>query len=187
MNLHKTNSSYFSDLDESRLRLLSRVVPCCFSLRNRAATIALGGTACTFFKAIAPFQEYEVQSQVLCWDDKWLYIASYFLVSGGSRKLASVLDGTHQRDKLSLEHVCKSVVVAAAITKYCFKSNGLAVAPRRLLKSFLPPHMEQHFAERNAEGKRIAASMESLSELRKMAIPRSDAWQVPSETSGLGT
>ncbi|KAF7554436.1 hypothetical protein G7Z17_g2908 [Cylindrodendrum hubeiense] len=66
---HKTNSSYFSDLDESRIRILSRLFPDCFAFGGKHLSVFMGGTSCTFFKAIAPFQKYEVRSQVLSWDD----------------------------------------------------------------------------------------------------------------------
>lgn len=87
-NLHKSNSTYFSDLDISRLHLL-----CC--LLNRGITgarrsksnaeprgrysIILGGVSCIFRREIKPYERYEVWSRVLSWDRKWIYIVSHFI------------------------------------------------------------------------------------------------------------
>ncbi|KAI9845637.1 MAG: hypothetical protein M1837_004611 [Sclerophora amabilis] len=89
-NIHKSNSSYFSDLDISRLHLMA-----CLGKRGiekigkeRKGTgkgkfgIVLGGVSCTFRREIKPYQSYEIWSRVLSWDRKWLYIVSHFVRKG---------------------------------------------------------------------------------------------------------
>ncbi|RLM00570.1 hypothetical protein CFD26_108183 [Aspergillus turcosus] len=175
IQLHKTNSSYFADLDESRLALLVRVFPECFSTGKNKMRLAMGGTSCTFFRAIAPFQAYEMRSQVLCWDDKWLYLASYFILSGGGRKLDQSQTGRRQKApslKSSPEghevDLARSVVIASAITKYCFKSGRTTVAPQQILerRQLLPPGREAEWQARNTERMQIASAFNDLSILR---------------------
>ncbi|KAH6871616.1 hypothetical protein B0T10DRAFT_533462 [Thelonectria olida] len=165
---HKTNSSYFSDLDESRLCLLARVFPECFSFTGNNIRPAMGGTACTFFKAIAPFEKYEVTSQILSWDDKWLYIASYFLVAGGSHRLARAA----RLDPKAVDDATRKVVIATAITKYCFKLGRLTLEPEQLLqkKKLLIRDSEVEWTRKKAEGAHIAASMDALGALRDGAF-----------------
>ncbi|KID60190.1 uncharacterized protein G6M90_00g051930 [Metarhizium brunneum] len=167
MNLHKTNSSYFSDLDESRLRVLARVFPDCLQLGGAKVNLALGGVACTFFKAISPLQKYELQSQILSWDEKWLYMASYFLVSGGSRRLSAARDGPNQDEK-ALEEVARSVVIAAVVSKYCFKEGRKTVSPETMLRrrKILSPESEDELSRKNMEGMRIALSLNQMGALR---------------------
>ncbi|KAM4065467.1 hypothetical protein HRG_004227 [Hirsutella rhossiliensis] len=155
--VHKTNSTYFSDLDESRIRLLARIFPDCFSFSGGNLSVLMGGTSCIFFKAIAPFQSYEVHSQILRWDDKWLYIASWFLMPGGSRRLTRV-DREHYE---AVDTTGRSMVFAEAITKYCFKSGRLTVAPEEVLRqSILNYDAENPEKQKDAEAIDRAASEE---------------------------
>lgn len=75
---HNTSSSYSSDLEESRICVLARLFPDCFAFADKHLGVFMGGTPCTFFEVVAPFQKYEVLSQVLSGDGKWVSIASYF-------------------------------------------------------------------------------------------------------------
>jgi hypothetical protein len=162
--MHKTNSSYFSDLDESRLRLLFSLCPDWLSLHGKRR-MAMGGTSCTFYQAIAPFQAYEVRSQVLCWDKKWLYISSDFLKFGSSRQLANVGSLENELRETSRS---RSRIIASAITKYCFKLNCFTVAPDIALKEkmLLATESSNALERRNAEGMRFARSVTTLGELR---------------------
>lgn len=162
--MHKTNSSYFSDLDESRLRLLFSLCPDWLSLHGKRR-MAMGGTSCTFYQAIAPFQAYEVRSQVLCWDQKWLYISSDFLKFGSRRRLTYIGSLESELGETSRS---RSRIIASAITKYCFKLNRVTVSPDVALKENMMLAAESgNTLERiNAEGMRYARSFSTLGELR---------------------
>lgn len=85
-NGHKSNSTYFSDLDINRTQLLARLFKPVLSAshydrskRKRHLNIALGSTCCVFRREIRPLQEVEIWSRVVSWDEKWVYLASYFV------------------------------------------------------------------------------------------------------------
>jgi hypothetical protein len=91
-NLHKSNSTYFSDMDISRTHLFTAIIRNGIKKNSRlygakksavadavGATdgsrgrhlVALGGISCLFKKEILPYKKYEMWTRVLCWDRKW--------------------------------------------------------------------------------------------------------------------
>ncbi|KAJ5135531.1 uncharacterized protein N7515_004809 [Penicillium bovifimosum] len=92
-NLHKSNSTYFTDLDVSRTALVSRIYSPGVGLiskeldreflaaskkagkpapRRKPVLIVLGSVYCTFKREIKPFELYEMHSKVISWDKKWI-------------------------------------------------------------------------------------------------------------------
>ena len=73
-NLHKSNSTYFSDFDVGRLELL--VSLCGYGIDQTRKELAkeskdgfatmLGGVSCNFKREIKPFQAFEVWTRILC-------------------------------------------------------------------------------------------------------------------------
>jgi hypothetical protein len=138
-NFHKSNSTYFSDLDISRTALVTRVYTPGITIvskeldaeilensrkngtgktpKPRTMYIALGSVYCGFKREIKPFEKYEIQSKVVAWDRKWLYVLSFFLRPGTERTL-----------------------FASAVSKYVVKKGRLTVPPERVLRAsgFLP-------------------------------------------------
>ncbi len=96
-NFHKSNSTYFSDLDVTRSNIV-----CCLlreGIKKLNTTpgvvigpdgvpakgrwgIMLGSVQCSFKKEIAPYEPYEMWSRILCWDRKWIYVVSHFVKKG---------------------------------------------------------------------------------------------------------
>ncbi|KAH8723181.1 hypothetical protein GQ44DRAFT_710724 [Phaeosphaeriaceae sp. PMI808] len=122
-NMHKSNSTYFSDLDISRSHLLlsrfraglSRLSKEYPEYLNVPCTIALGGASCTFRKAIPPLASYRMESRVLCWDRKWLYVATQFCATGENAKKG------------------ERVVYATALARYVVKAGGRKTVPPETL------------------------------------------------------
>ncbi|KAJ5633802.1 hypothetical protein N7528_001644 [Penicillium herquei] len=141
-NMHKSNSTYFTDLDVSRtalvtglytpgLGLVSKELDQEFLLasqkegkkspRKLPVMVVLGSVYCSFKREIKPYELYEMQSRVISWDKKWMYILTTFMRpakrAGGEKTL-----------------------LATAISKYVVKKGRLTVAPERLLRAggFLP-------------------------------------------------
>ncbi|CAI7572298.1 unnamed protein product [Penicillium viridicatum] len=141
-NLHKSNSTYFTDLDVSRTALVTRIYsPGVGNVskeldqeflaaskkegkpapRRKPVSIVLGSVYCTFKREIKPFELYELHSKVISWDAKWMYILTCFMRpaprNGGEK-----------------------VVLAVAVSKYVVKKGRLTVPPGRLLRAsgFLP-------------------------------------------------
>ena len=81
--MHKSNSTYLTDLDVSRAKVLSNVFRQGFEHhRRRGETVphpVLGGVQCDFKRPIRPYQKYEVISRILTWDEKWIWVGSWFV------------------------------------------------------------------------------------------------------------
>lgn len=98
-NLHKSNSTYFADLDVARTHCVSHLLkPGLDALSANARTrvvrdkngdvvkggmgIGFGAVFCSFRREVRPFQGYEMWTRVLSWDRKWLYLVTYYVVKG---------------------------------------------------------------------------------------------------------
>ncbi|KAI6782257.1 uncharacterized protein J7T54_008343 [Emericellopsis cladophorae] len=168
INLHKSNATFFTDLDVSRIRLMARLMapawpmdkmqieytgrdgqPRRETVRGRAAFI-LGSAHTTFRKEMRALARYEVHSALLAWDTRWLYVGSWFVAPGQS-----------------------TTIYAASLSKYILKKGRITVAPSQFLEEggWIPPaHAdddEQHGARsrawswQNAETQR-ARGMETV-------------------------
>ncbi|KAA8651886.1 hypothetical protein EYZ11_009909 [Aspergillus tanneri] len=154
-NFHKSNSTYFSDLDVARTALATRLYSPGSSIVSKeldaeflAASrregkpapprksiyIALGSVYCAFKREIKPFERYEIESKLIAWDQKWMYILTFFLRpaprKGGKRTL-----------------------FATALSKYVIKKGRLTVPPERVMRAsgFLPPRPEGSDAATSTE------------------------------------
>ncbi|KAJ5641220.1 hypothetical protein N7490_005220 [Penicillium lividum] len=153
-NLHKSNSTYFMDVDASRSHLLSYLCYRGVSVvdqelvadgkRGIMAAI-IGSVTTSFKKEIRIFQQYKVWSRILTWDRKWLYIVTHF-VQKGSVKQTDLI--THKLSTGKTSERCtgagsgnsgdklgRPVVFATSVSKYVFKKGRLTVAPERLLRA----------------------------------------------------
>ncbi|KAL8942540.1 MAG: hypothetical protein Q9216_001584 [Gyalolechia sp. 2 TL-2023] len=93
-NLHKSNSTYFSDFDIARLHLMIRLfAPAIASIGEelwladgkrgpRQVRIIMGGVSCNFRREIRPLRAFEMWSRTLCWDRKWFYVVTFFVEKG---------------------------------------------------------------------------------------------------------
>lgn len=106
-NLHKSNSTYFSDLDIARTELVTCLMakairgpktesPKAGQTGNTKGTdpadstpgnymMALGAVSCSFKKEIKPYENYEIWTRVLSWDRKWIYLISHIVREGTVR------------------------------------------------------------------------------------------------------
>jgi hypothetical protein len=94
-NLHKSNSTYFTDLDISRMHLVVCIMrrglhkvhyktakPLMGENTKGRFNIVFGGVQCSFRREIRPGQSYEVWTRILAWDNKWLYLVSHIVKKG---------------------------------------------------------------------------------------------------------
>ncbi|KAF9633996.1 putative 4hbt like protein [Lasiodiplodia theobromae] len=162
-NLHKSNSTYFSDLDVSRMHLLSALLR--QGIRQRhdptkhkesptkelggdapgSFAIALGGITCHFKREVPPYARYEIWTRLLCWDRKWLYLVSHIVRPGVAKPAAYTLqpwrkgrkgvidDGMTPEDAAKLREKLKGAVYATSITKYVVKKGRWTVPAERVL------------------------------------------------------
>ncbi|OJD23026.1 hypothetical protein ACJ73_05626, partial [Blastomyces percursus] len=144
-NLHKSNSTYFSDLDISRTALVTNVctpgleicrreldkefetVPTTTTTAHGAKgkkkkkypgklAVFLGSVYCSFKKEIPPYERYEMQSRIAGWDEKWLYVVTYFL----------------RPAKRTGE---PKTILATGISQYVIKKGRLTIKPAKVLKA----------------------------------------------------
>lgn len=104
-NLHKSNSTYFSDLDVARSHCVTHLLKpgmdaiaanartrCVLDREGRPARggmgIGLGAVFCSFRREVRPFQPYELWTRVLAWDRKWVYFVTHFVAAGKVRPTA---------------------------------------------------------------------------------------------------
>ncbi|MCJ1264896.1 hypothetical protein MMC22_004771 [Lobaria immixta] len=108
-NFHKSNSTFFADLDVTRIHLLARLFgkgitklrktphmvsgPDGVPAKGGKLMVILGGTHCSFRREIKPFQAYEMWSRVLAWDQKWIYIVTHFVKPGSAKPHAYTSNG----------------------------------------------------------------------------------------------
>ncbi|KAI3007682.1 hypothetical protein CBS147346_3019 [Aspergillus niger] len=137
-NFHKSNSTYFSDLDISRTAIVTRVytpglalvsLELDHELRNgkdenakvnagKKVYVALGSTYTSFKREIGPLQRYRVLSRIVGWDRKWVYVLSAFV---------SIPSGKKGKGK--------GKVFATAVSKYVVKKGWVTVPPERVLRA----------------------------------------------------
>ncbi|CZT10054.1 hypothetical protein WAI453_006401 [Rhynchosporium graminicola] len=160
-NLHKTNSSYFSDIDIARTHLVCTLFSTGIEeMRGGTAAItgskkplfglALGAVSCSFKRELKPYEPYELWTRVLSWDEKWIYIVTHFVRKGAvlpnkytlyPQQNMSEEDIKRRGSAIKLDSVDgHEAVVATALSKCVFKSGRRTVSPAMmLLKSGLLP------------------------------------------------
>jgi hypothetical protein len=144
-NVHKSNSTYFADLDVARTALMSRMYTPGIAITSREMEremltelngerkrirapifIALGSVYCSFRREIKPFECFEIRTQIAAWDEKWTYLVSYFLRPEKHKGEGKIL-------------------LAVALSKYIIKKGRMTLSPERVFRAggFLPPWPEE--------------------------------------------
>lgn len=80
---HKSNSTYFEELDISRGDLMTKIFQKLFINAKKWPYVPVANVFTNFLKEIKPFQKYAVKSSILCWDNKWIYVMSKFTTNNG--------------------------------------------------------------------------------------------------------
>ncbi|EOA88547.1 uncharacterized protein SETTUDRAFT_27347 [Exserohilum turcica Et28A] len=157
-NMHKSNSTYFSDMDISRTHLFTAIIRNGIRKNSRlygakksalsgavGATkgtrgrhmIALGGISCLFKKEILPYKKYEMWTRLLCWDRKWFYLVTHLVKPGVAQPNSWTLQPwakSHSRLQSNIDAAkLKDAVYATAIAKYVIKRGRITVPPEQAL------------------------------------------------------
>lgn len=111
INIHKSNATYFEDLDSARTKLivwvLNRFLKDSKQNDGSWAFIPIGSVYCNFKNEIAPLQKYTMASRVIGWDHKWFFVESQF----------------------EMNDPANPTIAATAITKYVIKDGRRTVPP----------------------------------------------------------
>lgn len=108
--LHKSNSTYFEELDISRSDLMTKVFQKLFFKSKHWPYIPVANVFTNFLKEIRPFERYAVTSQIFCWDEKWIYVMSRFTKKNGT------------------------VLCSLSLTKYVLKDGRKTISPESALE-----------------------------------------------------
>jgi hypothetical protein len=160
-NLHKSNSTYFADLDVARAHYISSVVktgltrlnagdevglPSDVEGRPGRYIVALGAVGCFFQKEIPPFAGFDVYTRLLSWDRKWMYIVSHIVKKGTIKPDIYALqpwkNGRRRSSKQSsADGDLKKHIYATSIARYVVKKGRLTINPEIILERsrLLPP------------------------------------------------
>ncbi|KAA6409584.1 MAG: hypothetical protein FRX48_06195 [Lasallia pustulata] len=162
-NLHKSNSTYFSDLDVARTHLVTALCARGMGVVHRDmereegkggfVKVMLGGVYCGFRREIKPYQGYEIWTRVLAWDRKWLYMVSHFVEAGAVRPGRYIMQAGNKRTErpkpassaeeraTGAKQQAHPAILASSVAKYVFKQGRRTVAPERILRAsnLLPP------------------------------------------------
>ena len=153
-NVHKSNSTYFADLDISRTHLVSYICgsgiravsdnartqlvidPTTGKPSTGAFGIMLGSVHCSFHKEIAPYRAYEMWSRVLAWDRKWMYIVTHYVPKDLGRPTEWLDPKFGRLNRTAGKEAVKDwekKIHATAVSKYVFKLGRLTVHPGIIL------------------------------------------------------
>jgi hypothetical protein len=155
-NLHKSNSTYFADLDVSRAHTVGAIVREGLARLNAGDQtgvpkanleaegkyiVALGAVSCLFQRQIEPLQAFEVYTRVLSWDRKWLYTVSHIIKKGVIKPDSYVLQpwknaqgpGEGAKKRQDEEDVTKHIF-ATSLARYVFKKGRMTINPEIVLE-----------------------------------------------------
>lgn len=169
-NIHKSNSTYFTDLDMSRgnlgMLLFSKLLG--ISRGSDPFWMVLSGVQCVWKKEIKPYQPYEIWSRVLTWDTKWIYIVSHFVPSGKFVPSRCLLKpGTEVRSdkKERATGEYGKEIYASCVARYVFKSGRRTIPPEAVIqKCDLLPSRANTSQDDNM-------SMGEIENIRREALP----------------
>lgn len=91
--LHKSNSTYFSDVDIARTHLICTLFSTGIEKvrggtsglvkgKTSSFAVALGAVSCSFRRELKPYESYDMWTRILAWDEKWLYVVTHFVKKG---------------------------------------------------------------------------------------------------------
>lgn len=129
LNMHKNNSTYFSDMDIARTDLLTAHFKLFFLGYKQEhgvwPYVPLGSVMTIFRAEIKPLQAYSITSRVLGWDDKWLFVISKFEIPTTAK------DGTKGKK-----------LAAIGLSKYVFKLRRKTIPPEEIVKTCGIPYTD---------------------------------------------
>lgn len=81
-NVHMTNARYLSIMDLGRVDLIVRT-GFWKEMRTRKWYPVVGESHLVHRRSLAPFERYQLRTSILCWDEKWTYLAQDFIHHSG--------------------------------------------------------------------------------------------------------
>jgi len=207
-NIHKSNSTYFSDLDESRTALMVHMLSSTkFSPAELekagfkgAFAVILGSVHASFLKEIKPYERYQVRSRVLGWDQKWILIGSVFVRPKNAKDRTREAKDRARRAKLEGkseadikadqdENDQGEVLLATCLSKYVVKKGRYTVPPERCWVSagWLPEKPADQTAPPPAVDSSVAMTPDSEQTNGEVKLTEADLRRRAQETAAKAT
>ena len=140
-NIHMNNGRYLTIMDLGRFDLVLRTGIFGQMFKQNAMPV-LSAAQMRWRLPLQPFQKYTLETRVICWDEKWVYMEQRFIICGGPKNKA---------------------VAAIGIVKGGFYSNARreTVPTQEILKSLnldkQSPAMPDHVREWQAAEEHLKA------------------------------
>ncbi len=83
-NLHMNNGRYATIMDLGRLDLTLRNGLLGTMLKRKCVPV-LGAIQIRYRLSLMPFQAYRLETNVICWDEKWVYLKQEFIIKKGKK------------------------------------------------------------------------------------------------------
>lgn len=83
-NIHMNNGRYLTIMDLGRFDLVLRSGILKYMIRQKAMPV-LAAAQVRWRLPLQPFQRYTLETRVICWDDKWVYMEQRFIIRGGKK------------------------------------------------------------------------------------------------------
>lgn len=84
-NIHMNNGRYLTIMDLGRFDLVLRAGILKYMMRQKAMPV-LAAAQVRWRLPLEPFQKYTLETRVVCWDDKWVYMEQRFVIRGGKKQ-----------------------------------------------------------------------------------------------------
>ncbi len=83
-NIHMNNGRYLTIMDLGRFDLVLRSGILKYMMKQKSMPV-LAAAQVRWRLSLEPFQKYTLETRVLCWDDKWVYMEQRFVIRGGKK------------------------------------------------------------------------------------------------------
>ncbi len=84
LNGHMNNGRYLTIMDIGRMDFVLRVKLAGYVIKNGYIPV-LSSAKMRYRIPLMPFEEYELQTRILCWDDKWVFMEQRFIIADGPK------------------------------------------------------------------------------------------------------
>ncbi|BBZ46718.1 acyl-CoA thioesterase [Mycobacterium parmense] len=163
---HMNNSRYALMMDFARVHYLRRAGLLTVALKQRWV-IPVSAVALEFHRPLKPFQRFEISTQVLSWDDRWLFMRQTFQTREGPvRPVATGYVKTIIRSPAG------SVAPAQLARLVCGRDVDPPALPDELWARFRTPPRATSREPHASEGKRLQDVSRVDVGLRRHAVAR---------------
>lgn len=84
LNGHMNNGRYPTIMDIGRMDFVLRLGLAGYVIKNGYIPV-LASLKMRFRLPLLPFQKYLLQTRIVCWDDKWVFMEHRFVIAGGKK------------------------------------------------------------------------------------------------------